>query len=141
MMNTKYNHSKGDMKVDAKSSSSGEEYDKVFNHLDMLNASFERKVFTFAKQVKPSVRILLLLSLYYYCYFKFLLLEFIICIVHHGGVVAWHETRIEGLIMLKKYQQVHGDLKGRLLEIIDLMIQKDQDRHHGILEDDSRRLA
>ncbi|GJX53429.1 hypothetical protein Tco_0281798 [Tanacetum coccineum] len=31
-------------------------------------------------------------------------------------VVAWHGTRIEGFIMLKKYQQVHGDLKlrGRL---------------------------
>ncbi|GJY51800.1 hypothetical protein Tco_0442647 [Tanacetum coccineum] len=100
MMNTKCNHSKGDMKVEAKSSSSGscgkfievvimliligsyycfihgyycsttvntaalilmvdsitfghemvnilvsgEEYDKVFNHLDMLNAPFEGKV-------------------------------------------------------------------------------------------------
>nr|GEV32540.1 zinc finger, CCHC-type [Tanacetum cinerariifolium] len=32
---------------------SGEEYDKVFNHLDMLNAPFEGKVFTCAKQVKP----------------------------------------------------------------------------------------
>ncbi|GKA50434.1 hypothetical protein Tco_0743507 [Tanacetum coccineum] len=120
MMNTKCNHSKGDMKVEAKSSSSGscgkfievvimliligsyycfihgyycsttvntartkliaarqkqllvifsaalhgwyymvfvttvgEEYDKVFNHLDMLNAPFEGKVFTCAKQVKP----------------------------------------------------------------------------------------
>nr|GEV64865.1 hypothetical protein [Tanacetum cinerariifolium] len=31
----------------------GEEYDKVFKHLDMLNASFEGKVFTYAKQVKP----------------------------------------------------------------------------------------
>ncbi|GJR32903.1 hypothetical protein Tco_1109135 [Tanacetum coccineum] len=31
----------------------GEEYDKVFNHLDMLNAPFEGKVFTCAKQVKP----------------------------------------------------------------------------------------
>ncbi|GJX65677.1 hypothetical protein Tco_0300020 [Tanacetum coccineum] len=133
MMNTKCNHSKGDMKVEAKSSSSGscgkfievvimliligsyycfihgyycsttvntvalilmvdsitfghemvnilvsgEEYDKVFNHLDMLNAPFEGKVFTCAKQVKL----------------------------------------------------------GRLLGFIDLMIQKDQDRHHGILED------
>ncbi|GJS83496.1 retrovirus-related pol polyprotein from transposon TNT 1-94 [Tanacetum coccineum] len=53
MMNTKCNHSKGDMNVEAKSSSSGEEYDKVFNHLDMLNTPFERKVFTCAKQVKP----------------------------------------------------------------------------------------
>nr|GEV73512.1 copia protein [Tanacetum cinerariifolium] len=71
---------KGDMKVEAKSSSScscgkfievviiaalhgryymvfvttvGEEYDKVFNHLDMLNAPFKGKVFTCAKQVKP----------------------------------------------------------------------------------------
>nr|GEU47016.1 xylulose kinase-1 [Tanacetum cinerariifolium] len=33
----------------------GEEYDKVFNHLDMLNAPFEGKVFTYAKQVKPYV--------------------------------------------------------------------------------------
>ncbi|GKC68815.1 hypothetical protein Tco_1101413 [Tanacetum coccineum] len=32
---------------------SGEEYDKVFNHLDMLNAPFEGKVFTYAKQVNP----------------------------------------------------------------------------------------
>nr|GEV05850.1 UBN2 domain-containing protein [Tanacetum cinerariifolium] len=32
---------------------SWEEYDKVFNHLDMLNAPFEGKVFTCAKQVKP----------------------------------------------------------------------------------------
>nr|GEU76308.1 hypothetical protein [Tanacetum cinerariifolium] len=66
------NHSKGDMKMKAKSSSSvifsaalhgwyymvfvttvGEEYDKVFNHLKMLNAPFEGKVFTCAKQVKP----------------------------------------------------------------------------------------
>ncbi|GJR09480.1 hypothetical protein Tco_0792132 [Tanacetum coccineum] len=31
----------------------GEEYDKVFNHLDILNAPFEGKVFTCAKQVKP----------------------------------------------------------------------------------------
>nr|GEW45000.1 hypothetical protein [Tanacetum cinerariifolium] len=31
----------------------GEEYDKVFNYLDMLNAPFEEKVFTCAKQVKP----------------------------------------------------------------------------------------
>nr|GEU96127.1 hypothetical protein [Tanacetum cinerariifolium] len=31
----------------------GEEYDKVFNHLDMLNAPFKGKVFTCAKQVKP----------------------------------------------------------------------------------------
>ncbi|GJY77693.1 hypothetical protein Tco_0483494 [Tanacetum coccineum] len=28
---------------------SGEEYDKVFNHLDMLNAPFEEKVFTTTK--------------------------------------------------------------------------------------------
>nr|GEX34637.1 hypothetical protein [Tanacetum cinerariifolium] len=56
----------------------GEEYDKVFNYLDMLNAPFEGKVFTCANQVKPY---------------------------------------------------------GRLLGFIDLMIQKDQDRHHGILED------
>ncbi|GKA41068.1 retrovirus-related pol polyprotein from transposon TNT 1-94, partial [Tanacetum coccineum] len=35
----------------------GEEYDKVFNHLDMLNAPLEGKGFTCAKQVKP----------YYYC--------------------------------------------------------------------------
>ncbi|GKC13001.1 hypothetical protein Tco_1009783 [Tanacetum coccineum] len=57
---------------------SGEEYDKVFNHLDMLNAPLED--FTTA------------------------------------NVVAWHGTRIEGFIVLKKYQQVHGDLKlrGRL---------------------------
>ncbi|GJU04700.1 hypothetical protein Tco_1121130 [Tanacetum coccineum] len=34
---------------------SGEEYDIVFNHLDMLNAPFEVKVFTCAKQVKPYV--------------------------------------------------------------------------------------
>nr|GEV10948.1 hypothetical protein [Tanacetum cinerariifolium] len=34
---------------------SGEEYDKVFNHLDMLNAPFQGKVFTCAKQVKPYV--------------------------------------------------------------------------------------
>ncbi|GJT77963.1 hypothetical protein Tco_1044688 [Tanacetum coccineum] len=109
MMNTECNHSKGDMNMEAKSSSSGsygkvievviililigsyycfihdyyysttvntaelilmvdsrtfghemanilvsgEEYDKVFNHLDMLNAPFEGKVFTCAKQVKP----------------------------------------------------------------------------------------
>nr|GEV84359.1 copia protein [Tanacetum cinerariifolium] len=46
---------------------SGEEYDKVFNHLDMLNTPFEEKVFTCAKQVKPYERILLLLSHYYYC--------------------------------------------------------------------------
>nr|GEU83663.1 hypothetical protein [Tanacetum cinerariifolium] len=32
-----------------------EEYDKVFNHLDMLNAPFKGKVFTCAKQVKPYV--------------------------------------------------------------------------------------
>ncbi|GJU18632.1 hypothetical protein Tco_1146598 [Tanacetum coccineum] len=85
MMNTKCNHSKGDMKVEAKSSSSGscgkfievilmvdsitfghemvnilvsgKEYDKVVNHLDMLNAPLEGKVFTCEKQVKP----------YYYC--------------------------------------------------------------------------
>ncbi|GJW21691.1 hypothetical protein Tco_0032313 [Tanacetum coccineum] len=124
MMNTKCNHSKGDMNVEAKSSSlgsygkfievvimliligsyycfihgyycsktvntartklmllhrilrtvlmvdsitfgqemvnilvSGKEYDKVFNHLDMLNAPLEGKVYTCAKQVK----------LYYYC--------------------------------------------------------------------------
>nr|GEU33388.1 copia protein [Tanacetum cinerariifolium] len=31
----------------------GKEYDKVFNHLDILNAPFEEKVFTCAKQVKP----------------------------------------------------------------------------------------
>nr|GEZ29974.1 hypothetical protein [Tanacetum cinerariifolium] len=31
----------------------GEEYDKVCKHLDMLNAPFERKVFTCANQVKP----------------------------------------------------------------------------------------
>ncbi|GJY68841.1 hypothetical protein Tco_0471823 [Tanacetum coccineum] len=68
MMNTKCNHSKGDMKVEAKSSSSvlmvdsitfgqemvnilvsGEEYDKVFNHLDMLNAPLEGKIITTAK--------------------------------------------------------------------------------------------
>nr|GEU87683.1 hypothetical protein [Tanacetum cinerariifolium] len=30
-----------------------EEYDRVFNHLDMYNAPFEGKVFTCAKQVKP----------------------------------------------------------------------------------------
>nr|GEU53493.1 putative reverse transcriptase domain-containing protein [Tanacetum cinerariifolium] len=30
-----------------------EEYDKVFNHLNMLNTPFEGKVFTCAKQVKP----------------------------------------------------------------------------------------
>ncbi|GKD14346.1 retrovirus-related pol polyprotein from transposon TNT 1-94 [Tanacetum coccineum] len=36
---------------------SREEYDKVFNHLDMLNAPLEGKGFTCAKQVKP----------YYYC--------------------------------------------------------------------------
>nr|GEX71834.1 hypothetical protein [Tanacetum cinerariifolium] len=30
-----------------------EEYDKMFNHLDMLNALFERKVFTCTEQVKP----------------------------------------------------------------------------------------
>nr|GEY33888.1 retrotransposon Gag domain-containing protein [Tanacetum cinerariifolium] len=57
---------------------SKEEYDKVFNRLDMLNAPFEGKVFTCAKQVK---------------------------------------------------------LYGKILEFIDLMIQKDQDRHHGILKD------
>ncbi|GJR23943.1 hypothetical protein Tco_0972470 [Tanacetum coccineum] len=34
-----------------------EAYDKVFNHLDMLNAPLEGKGFTCAKQVKP----------YYYC--------------------------------------------------------------------------
>nr|GEY61400.1 hypothetical protein [Tanacetum cinerariifolium] len=34
---------------------SGEEYDKVFNHLDMLNVSFKGKVFTCAKQVKPYI--------------------------------------------------------------------------------------
>ncbi|GJW14020.1 hypothetical protein Tco_0018153 [Tanacetum coccineum] len=34
----------------------GEEYDKVFNHLDMLNAPFEGKVFTCAKQVKPYLK-------------------------------------------------------------------------------------
>ncbi|GJS81752.1 protein slowmo [Tanacetum coccineum] len=72
MMNTKCDHSKGDMQVEAKSSSSGscgkfievilmddsitfgqemfnilvsgEEYDKVFNHLDMLNAPLEGKL-------------------------------------------------------------------------------------------------
>ncbi|GJT84830.1 hypothetical protein Tco_1066547 [Tanacetum coccineum] len=66
MMNTKCNHSKGDMNVKTKSSSSvirtvlmvdsitfghemvnilvsGKEYDIVFNHLDMLNAPFEGK--------------------------------------------------------------------------------------------------
>ncbi|GJZ97858.1 hypothetical protein Tco_0670311 [Tanacetum coccineum] len=110
MMNTKCNHSKGDMNVEAKSSSSGscgkfnevvimliligsyycfihgyycsttvntaalilmvdsitfghemvnilvsgEEYDKVFNHLDMLNAPFERKVAAKPKLIAKS---------------------------------------------------------------------------------------
>nr|GEU77422.1 ribonuclease H-like domain-containing protein [Tanacetum cinerariifolium] len=34
----------------------GEEYDKVFNHLDMLNVPFKEKVFTCTKQVKPYVK-------------------------------------------------------------------------------------
>nr|GEV74161.1 retrovirus-related Pol polyprotein from transposon TNT 1-94 [Tanacetum cinerariifolium] len=34
---------------------SGKEYDKVFNHLNMLNAPFEGKVFTCSKQVKPYI--------------------------------------------------------------------------------------
>ncbi|GKE10663.1 hypothetical protein Tco_1414214 [Tanacetum coccineum] len=32
---------------------SGKEYDKVFNHLDMLNAPLEGKGFTYTKQAKP----------------------------------------------------------------------------------------
>nr|GEV42706.1 putative reverse transcriptase domain-containing protein [Tanacetum cinerariifolium] len=38
----------------------GEEYNKVFNHLDMFNAPFKEKVFTCAKQVKPYVKSMIL---------------------------------------------------------------------------------
>ncbi|GJU35679.1 hypothetical protein Tco_1184033 [Tanacetum coccineum] len=69
---------------------SGEEYDKLFNHLDMLNAPFEGKIkvaYVYSPLMDNNIKGNLL------------------------SVVAWHGTRIEGFIVLKKYQQVHGDLK------------------------------
>ncbi|GJY70684.1 hypothetical protein Tco_0474387 [Tanacetum coccineum] len=65
----------------------GEEYDKVFNHLGMLNAPFEGKVLTCEKQVKPYVQDILLTakSLFTVEVLSFYFLEFIICIVRHGG--------------------------------------------------------
>ncbi|GKE13334.1 hypothetical protein Tco_1416885 [Tanacetum coccineum] len=104
MMNTKCNHSKGDMNVEAKSSSSvlmvdsitfgremvnilvsGKEYDKVFNHLDMLNAPLEGK-------------------------FKFLHAESFFLIVRLEGPdesgVSINETLFKGMIS----QETLGDL-------------------------------
>ncbi|GJY89040.1 hypothetical protein Tco_0503668 [Tanacetum coccineum] len=53
---------------------SGEAYDKVFNHLDMLHAPLEGKV-----MIITTAKSLLLLLV------KFLLLKFIILIMRHGG--------------------------------------------------------
>ncbi|GKA55272.1 retrotransposon protein, putative, ty1-copia subclass [Tanacetum coccineum] len=128
MMNTKCNHSKGDMKVEAKSSSSGScgKFIEVVIMLILIGSYYcfihgyycSTTVNTARTKLMLLHRILMVDSITFGHEMVNILVsgEEYDKVFNHLDMLnapfeGKHGTRIEGFIMLKKYQQVHGDLK------------------------------